>query len=164
MLGVSVHRFFQGLKLSHHSAWLWTHLQSCSIKVQAPQSFGKDFATWYQSSQIRKHSTQLQRVSQQAANPIQNPRPNIFPNPATEITKNLCFLGFGRWTPPKIYPNGFFPPNSCGKTSPPQPLPPVDRPRVRVRCQVNPPRLRWSTGARWPQRGPVARGIGGFSE
>ena len=83
----------------------------------------------------------------------QNPRPNKnFPITPSKKTPKMFLGGVWEMNPPKFTPMASFPPSGGGKTCPSPTTPPVDRPRVRVRCQVNPPRLRWSTGARWPQR------------
>ncbi len=122
-----------------------------SVEVEISQSFGEKLRNMIP---VKFASISLS-CKKSASKPPPKSKAKHFPqNPPTKITK-IFFFGLGDEPPEKfIYPNGFFPPRrGCGINLFPPTTPPVDRPQVRVRCQASPPRLRWSTGAMWPQRG-----------
>lgn len=122
-------------------------------KISVHRRISRDFST---VSSFSLPPRLAKKVRQQTDPPKSKAKQKFPNNPIQKNTKNVFGGGLGDEPPIKNLPQWLLSlPSGGGKTCPSPTTPPVDRPRVRVRCQVNPPRLRWSTGARWPC--PVAR-------
>ena len=121
-------------------------------KISVHRRISRDFST---VSSFSLPPRLAKKVRQQTDPPKSKAKQKFPPKPHPKKHQKCFWGGFGRWTPQNLPQWLLSLPSGGGKTCPSPTTPPVDRPRVRVRCQVNPPRLRWSTGARWPC--PVAR-------